>query len=134
MYLEVRRSFRIGVCAAATPTGVAAWFSKPLGSPLTSATGPGRGTGTGAGFLVNDALDETGTTVVELVVDDDAADEDAIGLEMAVPKDIAGRAGTGGIPAAANEALLLLRLVPYLGDGTWFLPWFESDILRLWLG
>lgn len=69
---------------------------------------------------------------MELVVEDE--DDGANELEMGATYGKTGSAGTGGIPAAAREALLLLRLLTYLGDGAELLPWFESEIRRLWLG
>ena len=112
----------------ATPIGL---FSRPLDSPFPSITGLGTGTGWGIEVLVSDALDETGTTVMELVVED--ADEDTMELVRAVPNCMAGIVGTGGIPEAANEALLVSRSAK-LGEGTECLICVESDVRRLWLG
>lgn len=133
VYLDVLLLFCAVVCVVATPIGPFAWASKPLDSPLSSTTGLGIGTGTGAGpLLLNDVLFGPGTMVIELVVED--ADEDASELAMPEVYGMAGRAGTGGIPAAAKEALLLFRLLPYRGEAVGPLPWFKSEIRRLWLG
>lgn len=86
----------------------------PFPSPFPSTTRLGTGIGWGREVLVSDALEETGTTVIELVED---ADEDTSELVRAVPNCMAGIVGTGGMPEAANEALLLSRLA-YLGEGT----------------
>lgn len=125
VYLDVLRLFCAGGDVVATPIGP---FWEPLDSPLSSTTGLGTGTGWGMGALASDALDETGTTVIELVVED--ADEDTIEPVRAVPNCMAGIIGTGGMPEAANEALLLSRSA-YLAEGTECLICFESDIRRL---